>query len=96
MLFRPLFETLTLISRRCNCSLQNGVEKANVALANALDAARTKLSQGEAMRENRRWEAAIELFTAGLAVRGTHDEDLTDSLKAALAAVAAEELLRGE
>ena len=62
------------------------MEKAKVALANALDAARTKLSQGEAMREKRRWESAIEIFAAGLAVKGTHDDDLTDSLKAALAA----------
>eukprot|EP01043_Picozoa_sp_COSAG02_P044230 COSAG02_NODE_3932_length_6026_cov_5.753838_5_plen_68_part_00 len=53
-------------------------------MASAVESARLKLRQGETMRKKRQWESAIETFAAGLAVKGTHDEDLTAELKAAL------------
>ena len=68
------------------CWGQNGVEKAKAALTRAVDLATTKLNQGEAMRQKRKWESAIEAYTAGLAVKGTHDENLTTTLQSALEA----------
>ena len=65
-------------------------------MAKALDAARTKLRQGEAMRKKRKWEQAIEMFTAGLAVKGTHDEDLTAALQKSLQAATASMSIRDE
>jgi tetratricopeptide (TPR) repeat protein len=67
-------------------SYQQGVEAAKAALADAVAAAKAKLAEGEAAVAEKHWEAANELFTAGLAVKGTHDDDLTAKLRAALEA----------
>ena len=81
----PIPRNISTEKNRCHCLVgKNGVEKAKAALANAVESARSKLKQGETMRKKRQWESAIETFTAGLAVKGTHDEDLTAELKAAL------------
>jgi hypothetical protein len=56
---------------------QGGAEKAKKTLARALEAARSKLAAGEGMAGKYNWESAIDMFTAGLEVKGTHDEDLT-------------------
>ena len=72
------------------------MEKAKSALAKALDAARTKLRQGEALRAKRKWEQAIDMFTAGLDVKGTHDEALTAALEKSLQAARASMSIRDE
>ena len=61
-----------------------GVETARNAMAAAVVAAREKLADGQSAVSRQDWESAIELFAAGLAVEGTHDDDLTSSLRGAL------------
>ena len=65
-------------------SFQAGLTAARNALAAAVDTARGRLAHGQSSVAAEDWEAAIESFTAGLAVQGTHDEDLTTLLRAAL------------
>ena len=52
--------------------------------ARALDTARSKLKDGTRMSKRKKWESAIEMFTAALNIKGTHDEDLTATLTAAM------------
>ena len=65
-------------------SLQAGRTAARDAQAAAVDTARARLSDGKSAVSTADWEGAIESFKAGLAVQGTHDEELTASLRAAL------------
>lgn len=65
-------------------SFQAGLTVARAALAAAVETARGRLADGESSVSVEDWEVAIESFRAGLAVQGTHDEELTASLRTAL------------
>jgi hypothetical protein len=67
-----------------SAAYKSGLAGAQDALAVAVDAARAKLAEGEAAVSSENWEAAIDALNAGLAVEGTHDDELTASLRTAL------------
>ena len=70
-------------------SYSAGVEAAKTAIADAIEAANANLRAGNAAVTEYNWESAINLFTAGLAVKGTHDAELTAVLDTALQAAKA-------
>ena len=78
---------LDVNSEELRAQYRAGVEsamEAQAALARAVAAANGKRVEGEAELAEKRWESAIDLFTAGLSIDGLHDEDCTSSLRAAL------------
>lgn len=67
-----------------------------MALARALDTAQSNLKEGQKFSKKKKWESAIEMFTAGLDVKGTHDENLTATLTAEMEAARASMSKRDE
>ena len=65
-------------------SYTEGLQTARDAMSAAMEEARGHRTDGQSAVSGQDWESAIESFTAGLAVRGTHDADLTSSLQALL------------
>eukprot|EP01043_Picozoa_sp_COSAG02_P044231 COSAG02_NODE_3932_length_6026_cov_5.753838_6_plen_783_part_00 len=70
-------------------SYAEGVAAAKAAMADAIEAAKAELKAGESAMGEYNWESAIRMFTVGLAVKGTHDAELTAALSAALEAAEA-------
>jgi hypothetical protein len=64
--------------------LRGSKETAERTMGSARQRVRTKLREGEQAVAVKKWESAIELLSAGLAVEGTRDDELTASLVAAL------------
>ena len=60
---------------------QAAAAKARQAHADALSAAQLKLEEGRRRADALEWEAAIELFRAGVAIEGTDDQSLTAQLR---------------
>ena len=65
-------------------SYTSGAESARSAMDAAVEEARGHRADGQSAVSSQDWESAIESLTAGLAVKGTHDDDLTSSLQEAL------------
>ena len=65
-------------------SYQSGVETSRGAMSDAVGTARGKLEEGETAVAAQDWESAIACFTAGVSIEGTHDDDLSSSLRAGL------------
>ena len=63
---------------------QSGVETSRGAMSDAVGTARGKLEEGETAVAAQDWESAIACFTAGVSIEGTHDDDLSSSLRAGL------------
>eukprot|EP01043_Picozoa_sp_COSAG02_P046138 COSAG02_NODE_4290_length_5544_cov_4.972452_1_plen_709_part_10 len=59
------------------------------AAAKATKQAKELFDDGESARKQQNWMAAIDKYTAALAVEGTNDEELTTDLRSALAAAKA-------
>ena len=80
-------------------SYKLGVTSARDAMSAAVEEARGHLTGGQSAVSEYDWESAIESFTAGLAVQGTHDADLTsslqESLESAQASMSARDAARG-
>ncbi len=65
-------------------SYASGVDSARGAMGAAWKKASEHRADGQSAVSSQDWESAIESFTAGLAVKGTHDDDLTSSLQESL------------